>query len=487
METDAELLRRYADEKAEQAFGALVTRHVDFVYDCARRRLGGDAHLAEDVTQQVFTAVARQAVSLKNHPALNAWLFTTTRNLAAQIVRTERRRQAREEEAHAMQQIDASNTTAADWERMRPAIDDALDELGEADRQAVLLRFFENRSLAEVGERLQVTENTARMRVDRALDRLQGLLARRGLTSTSAALAAGFTQQAIAAAPAGLAASVTSVALSAAAASGGTTMIFMSMAKVKIAAAAAVIIAGAAGLYVQHHDVVSLREQVTELSRSETQVSELKKENARLTSAATTAQTEHAELEQLRAEVATLRGAAPKTVAGDHAANVTSATAATDKPALAAGLVPVETLGNAGRANAREAWTTQLWAARRGDVDLETTTLTFTPEGRTKLEALIARLPEKFRADYGTPERLMAFVLSGSQHPVGGMQVLGETQDGPDDMILKTQWQHADDTLVHNDDVRLHRTDDGWKMVVPMSIIDRASAALLRGRASANK
>ena len=104
----------------------------------------------------------------------------------------------------------------AAWERLRPVIDDALGELDERDRQAVLLRFFSGLPLAQVGERLRLTENAARMRVDRALDKLHVRLARRGVTSTSAALAVALTGQAGFATPAGLAASVTSTALSAA-------------------------------------------------------------------------------------------------------------------------------------------------------------------------------------------------------------------------------------------------------------------------------
>src|SRR5881394_1955654 len=96
---DAELLRRYAEEESEEAFAALVQRHVNFVYACALRRVGGDTHLAEDVTQQVFTALARGARALVGREALSGWLYTTTRNASAQVVRTERRRQVRESAA----------------------------------------------------------------------------------------------------------------------------------------------------------------------------------------------------------------------------------------------------------------------------------------------------------------------------------------------------------------------------------------------------
>jgi len=169
---DAELLRRYASGRSEAAFAEFVRRHVDFVYACALRRVGGDVHLAQDVTQQVFTALARSASTLANHPVLSGWLFTTTRNASAHVVRSERRRRAREHEAHTMNEnfsagpagssTSAVSAAPADWERLRPVLDAALDQIGERDREAVLLRFFEEKSFADLGARLRLTENAAR-------------------------------------------------------------------------------------------------------------------------------------------------------------------------------------------------------------------------------------------------------------------------------------------------------------------------------------
>jgi len=140
----------------------------------------------------------------------------------------------------------------------------------------------------------------------------------------------------------------------------------------------------------------------------------------------------------------------------------------------------VVSLGNAGRATARAAFATQLWAARTGDVALEASTLLLGPDERAKLEALLPILPPDVRAQYGTPEQLMAFALAGSPHPVGGMRVLGETDDGPDDVTLQTQWQHTDDSVVHQSQVAFHQDPDGWKMVVPPALVNRAAAYLGR-------
>jgi RNA polymerase sigma factor (sigma-70 family) len=203
---DAELLRRYAEEHSEDAFTELVQRHVNLVYFAALRRVGGDAHLADDVAQRVFTDLARKASSLKRRRVIAGWLYTSTRFAAAQSVRSEQRRRTHEQEAFTMNEID--NTPETDWNQIRPVIDDAMDTLNERDREAVLLRFFENRPLADVGARFSLSPDAARMRVDRAMERLRRALSGRGITSTSAALAAAVVTQSGIAAPAGLVAKI---------------------------------------------------------------------------------------------------------------------------------------------------------------------------------------------------------------------------------------------------------------------------------------
>jgi RNA polymerase sigma factor (sigma-70 family) len=248
---DATLLRRFTRERAEAAFAELVRRHVNAVYSTARRRVGGDSHLAEDVTQQVFAALARRAASLVTHPALGAWLHTATRHAAAHVVRTERRRKAREQTAAAMPDSPADPTANLDWSRLAPVIDRAIDHLAEPDRTAVHLRFIENRSFADVGAALRVSEDAARMRVERALAKLRTALARRGIDSTAAALGLILADHAVVAAPAGLAAQAASHALAAnAAASASSAAGFfhaMTAAKLTVATVGAVLLLSAIG------------------------------------------------------------------------------------------------------------------------------------------------------------------------------------------------------------------------------------------------
>jgi RNA polymerase sigma factor (sigma-70 family) len=210
---DTELLRRYAEDGSEAAFAELVSRHVGLVYAAALRQVGGAAHRAQDVAQTVFVALARQAAPLSRRREIVGWLYTSTHHVAAKLKRTEQRRAQREQEAHAMNEINADDRAAVDWDRLRPVLDAAMHGLSDADREAILLRYFQNLRLAAIGQRLGLSEDAARMRVERALDKLQALLGRHGITSTTAALGVALANPALAVAPAGLAATVTGAAL----------------------------------------------------------------------------------------------------------------------------------------------------------------------------------------------------------------------------------------------------------------------------------
>lgn len=248
---DTELLRRYAEEHSEAAFTELVERRLGLVYAVALRQTGGDAHRAQDIAQTVFTNLARKASSLARQPVLAGWLYRSAQFAASDAMRTERRRQVREQQAHTMNEILSEDRPAGDWDKLRPDLDQVLSELDEPDRDALVLRFFDDRPFVDVGAKLNLTENAARMRVQRALEKVRTLLARRGVTSTTTALAGVLTGQAGTAAPAAIVASVSSAAL-AGAASGGAlvtaTGIFKFMSTTKIVTAAAVVaLVGLAG------------------------------------------------------------------------------------------------------------------------------------------------------------------------------------------------------------------------------------------------
>ena len=242
--TDGELLRRYVRDRSETAFGELVQRHITLVYSAALRQVNGDTHLAEDVTQSVFADLARKAARLIRHTSLTGWLYTSTRFVATNVRRTEQRRSIREREAHAMNAFISSTEPEPDWALIRPLLDEAMHSLDEPDREAVLLRHFEKHSYAEIGARFDLTENAARMRVERALEKLHGTLAKHGVTSTVMAMAGLLAANAVGAAPAHLAAKVAQAALAGAATAGGLSALFahlLAVSKIKLAAAAVVL------------------------------------------------------------------------------------------------------------------------------------------------------------------------------------------------------------------------------------------------------
>lgn len=248
MADDSALLRLYIATRSEAAFAELVTRYISLVYHAALRQLGAETQLAEDVTQVVFSRLAQKSASLAHHSSLAGWLHTTTRFAAREALRSERRRRIREQDAYRMKELFSESDV--DWTQLRPVIDDALDELGESDREALLLRFFANQPLAAVGLALQVSENTARMRVERALDKLQPLLAKRGITSTGAALGLTLTHQALATVPTSLAAAITGTALVAGSAVTATGILgFMSTTKFASALAAAALLSVSVAVY----------------------------------------------------------------------------------------------------------------------------------------------------------------------------------------------------------------------------------------------
>ena len=315
MTDDAELLSRYAAEQSEAAFAELTRRHVDLVHSAALRLMNGDVHAAQDVTQQVFTEVARQAKRLARHPALVGWLYTTTRQMASRMHRTDQRRQAREQEATIMNQLLHDDTPPADWNQLRPVIEDVMHELDDRDRHAVLLRYFQNKTLHEVGAALNLTENAARMRVDRALDKLRGKLARHGITTTAAALAVVMTANAVQAAPAGLVATISAAAIAGSAAQASTLIaatktIFMTTLQKTIVAAALAAAVGT-GIYAVHQGA-QLRGQIQSLEDQQApltaQIQQLQRERDDATNRAASLAGELAGIKKHPAEVLKLRG-----------------------------------------------------------------------------------------------------------------------------------------------------------------------------------
>jgi RNA polymerase sigma factor (sigma-70 family) len=237
---DMDLVREYARSKSEEAFASLVSRHVNLVYSVAFRQVR-DRHLAEEVTQTVFVILARKADTLSSKTVVSGWLCQTARYAAAKALTTDWRRQNREHQAY-MQSTLNDAESAEKWTEIEPVLDAAMGQLSRKDHDALVVRFFESRNFKDVGATLGTTEAGAKMRVNRALEKLRGLLGKRGITLSVGVLTAAVSANSIQAAPAGLAASATLAAIKGAAVTTSTftlinsTLKYMAWTKMKTAA-----------------------------------------------------------------------------------------------------------------------------------------------------------------------------------------------------------------------------------------------------------
>ena len=242
--TDHDLLAEFIRTGAERAFATLVSRHINLVYSAARRFTSDDT-LAEEITQAVFILLARKAGGISSRVILTGWLYQAARLTAANALKERNRRQQRESEA-CMQSNLITNQTDDAWKQLAPALDDAMGDLRETDRDAVLLRYFEDKPLAEVGIALGVSEDAARVRVNRAVDKLRLLLTKKGFTLGATAITGAVAANAVSAAPAALATTITAASLT------GTTLTLTTIAMTtlqKIAVTTALTLSIGAGVY----------------------------------------------------------------------------------------------------------------------------------------------------------------------------------------------------------------------------------------------
>ena len=237
---DARLLDDFVRSGSESAFAELVRRHLDLVYSVALRH-AANSHHAQEISQAVFLILARKASSLGSKVVLTGWLYHTARLTAANFQRAEIRRVRREQEAYMQSTLDQPPSDAA-WRELSPLLDEAMAGLRTEDRDAIVLRFFENRNLHEVGAVLGVEERAAQKRVLRALEKLRGFFTRRGVALSATVLAGLVSAHSVQAAPAGLAKSISAIALAKGAAASGSTLTLvkgvlkiMAWTKIKIA------------------------------------------------------------------------------------------------------------------------------------------------------------------------------------------------------------------------------------------------------------
>ena len=256
MTAHRKLLADYAESGSEEAFRELVAAYIGLVHGSAMRLVNGQSQLAEDIAQTVFSDLARKAKTLSPDVMIGGWLHRRTCYAAATAMRGERRRLIREREALEMNSLSADDALAS----VAPVLDEAINQLADEDREAITLRFFERFNLRAIGEAMGTTEAAAQKRVARALEKLRGLLVRRGVVLSATGLALAVGSASATAAPAGLAMTISTAALTSAPAGAGftwTTLKIMALTKLKItliAVAVALVAAGTATTVVINRD-----------------------------------------------------------------------------------------------------------------------------------------------------------------------------------------------------------------------------------------
>lgn len=244
---DITLLRQYTEQDSEAAFATLVSRHVHSVFSSAYRQTG-DRHQAEEITQVVFVLLARKAHRLTQHEVISGWLHKTARLTAVTWIRSEIRRARREQET--VMQTEREQGDTETWVRIAPLLDAAIADLAERDRLTIVLRYFDGRSMKEIAGVLNTTEDAAKMRHHRAMEKLRRFFGRRGVALSAGLLTSAMASHSVQAAPAGLVDAVTSAVGKGAPEGASTSTLTRSVMAEMVWNQIRIPVAGVAGLFV---------------------------------------------------------------------------------------------------------------------------------------------------------------------------------------------------------------------------------------------
>jgi RNA polymerase sigma factor (sigma-70 family) len=389
MNTDWDLLRHYAEQKSDDAFSELLKRHVDLVYSAALRQVRS-RQLAEEICQSVFIDLARNAPRLNANTVLTAWLYKVTRRTAVDVIRRESRRHIRECVAA---ELNDMNSTGSEWLQIEPLLEEAMDSLHETDRSAILLRYFENKNLREVGKSLGSSEDAAQKRVSRAVEQLRQFLCKRGVTVGASGLTVAISTNAIHAAPFGLALTISNALVLSATAIHTSTIIAASKAIAmtttqKILIGAAFTAAIGTGIYQTQQNSKLRREiQSLHLKRTE-QNQQWERDRDEISNALARSERENAGLSNKLAKLQNAKLGTNTSIAQQNP------NPSEESKRLAAVVLPKSGWSDAGFSTPLKTLQTRGWAVLNADRDRFKESLLVTDGARKMLEDMFIQMAE---------------------------------------------------------------------------------------------
>ena len=463
---DHQLLAEYVAKRSDSAFGELVNRHIDLVFSAALRMTQNDRPLAQDVTQTVFADLARKAAQLPTNVVLPGWLYRHTCFTASKAIRTERRRQAREQIALEMNALE--NQPEAGWDQIAPQLEDAMNGLSDDDRDALVLRFFQRRDFRAVGATLGISEDAAQKRVTRALDKLRDVLGARGVGLAAVTLGAVLTAKSVTAAPVGLAATVTTIALAGATAAGaGATwslIKFMSIAKVQWGIVGLLAVTAVSIPVLQNRSMRrlrqendALRQENGELRIKTEDMGKFRAQNPGLkiipvdSNELARLRKGQSDVLRLRGEVTTLRNKTNELAA-----------AASPKPPIGP-FISAAKFNDAGLGTPEDAVQTFFWAAMHNNKDrMEQAVDT------NSIKKLLRDMQKQYDPDFDPDDpdgnyNIPTLGLTNNMELFGGFQVLSVQSNSPDQFEVEAALTGKDGTAVTNR-AAVYLIDGDWKV-----------------------